>query len=213
MLDSFKRNINYLRISVTDRCDERCLYCMPAENVEFMPKEHLLSFEEIERVVRVGTTLGIDRVRLTGGEPLVRRDMIELVHALGRKLAIFAARSQDEGSGPTLIVVKSRIGYMSQAFGLYRDLTVDENLEFYAGDFAASLECYQAALESALGGMLLIDEAYALARGGENDFGLEAIDTLVKFMEDHRDDIAIVAAGYPAEMADLMAEQDVVLSF
>ena len=62
----------------------------------------------------------------------------------------------------------------------------------------------QAALDSALGGMLLIDEAYALARGGENDFGLEAIDTLVKFMEDHRDDIAIVAAGYPAEMADLI---------
>ncbi len=62
----------------------------------------------------------------------------------------------------------------------------------------------QAALESALGGMLLIDEAYALARGGENDFGLEAIDTLVKFMEDHRDDIAIVAAGYPAEMTDLI---------
>ena len=62
----------------------------------------------------------------------------------------------------------------------------------------------QAALESALGGMLLVDEAYALARGGENDFGLEAIDTLVKFMEDHRDDIAIVAAGYPIEMAALI---------
>ena len=59
-------------------------------------------------------------------------------------------------------------------------------------------------LESALGGMLLIDEAYALARGGENDFGREAIDTLVKFMEDHRDDLAIVAAGYPDEMADLI---------
>ncbi|MCU1502825.1 MAG: putative sporulation protein [Ilumatobacteraceae bacterium] len=57
------------------------------------------------------------------------------------------------------------------------------------------------ALEAALGGMLLIDEAYALARGGDNDFGREAIDTVVKFMEDHRDDIAIVAAGYPAEMA------------
>ncbi len=59
-------------------------------------------------------------------------------------------------------------------------------------------------LESALGGMLLIDEAYALARGGDNDFGREAIDTLVKFMEDHRDDLAIVAAGYPDEMADLI---------
>lgn len=59
-------------------------------------------------------------------------------------------------------------------------------------------------LEASLGGMLLIDEAYALARGGDNDFGLEAIDTLVKFMEDHRDDLAIVAAGYTAEMADFI---------
>jgi AAA+ superfamily predicted ATPase len=59
-------------------------------------------------------------------------------------------------------------------------------------------------LQAALGGMLLIDEAYALARGGENDFGREAIDTLVKFMEDHRDDLAIVAAGYTAEMADFI---------
>jgi SpoVK/Ycf46/Vps4 family AAA+-type ATPase len=59
-------------------------------------------------------------------------------------------------------------------------------------------------LEASLGGMLLIDEAYALARGGDNDFGREAIDTLVKFMEDHRDDLAIVAAGYTAEMADFI---------
>ncbi|HUF97421.1 MAG TPA: AAA family ATPase, partial [Ilumatobacter sp.] len=59
-------------------------------------------------------------------------------------------------------------------------------------------------LESALGGTLIIDEAYALARGGENDFGREAIDTLVKFMEDHRDDLAIVACGYPAEMTELI---------
>jgi hypothetical protein len=62
----------------------------------------------------------------------------------------------------------------------------------------------RAVLDSALGGMLLIDEAYALARGGENDFGLEAVDTLVKFMEDHRDDLAIVAAGYPDEMQALL---------
>ena len=59
-------------------------------------------------------------------------------------------------------------------------------------------------LESAVGGTLLIDEAYALARGGENDFGLEAVDTIVKFMEDHRDDLSIVAAGYPAEMQELI---------
>jgi hypothetical protein len=71
----------------------------------------------------------------------------------------------------------------------------------YVGQTAART---RAILESALGGTLIIDEAYALARGGENDFGREAIDTLVKFMEDHRDDLAIVACGYPAEMAELI---------
>ena len=69
----------------------------------------------------------------------------------------------------------------------------------YVGQTAART---RAVMESALGGTLLIDEAYALARGGEQDFGREAIDTLVKFMEDHRDDLAVIAAGYPDEMAD-----------
>ena len=71
----------------------------------------------------------------------------------------------------------------------------------YVGQTAAKT---RAVLESGLGGTVLIDEAYALARGGENDFGREAIDTLVKFMEDHRDDVAIVAAGYPTEMQQLI---------
>ncbi len=71
----------------------------------------------------------------------------------------------------------------------------------YVGQTAAKT---RAILESALGGTLIIDEAYALARGGDNDFGREAIDTLVKFMEDHRDDLAIVACGYPAEMTELI---------
>lgn len=82
LIDSFGRLHNNLRISVTDRCNIRCFYCMPADNVEFMPRAELLTFEEIERVVRVGTTLGIDRVRLTGGEPLVRRDLHKLVSHL-----------------------------------------------------------------------------------------------------------------------------------
>lgn len=83
LVDSFGRHHNNLRISVTDRCNIRCFYCMPADNVEFMPKEELLTFEEIERIVRIGTTLGIDRIRLTGGEPLVRRDL----HVLVKKLS------------------------------------------------------------------------------------------------------------------------------
>ena len=82
LIDRFGRLHNNLRISVTDRCNIRCFYCMPADNVEFMPKAHLLTFEEIERIVRVGTCLGIDRIRLTGGEPLVRRDLHVLVQRL-----------------------------------------------------------------------------------------------------------------------------------
>lgn len=82
LIDRFGRVHNNLRISVTDRCNIRCFYCMPADDVEFMPRKHLLSFEEITRLVQVGTSLGIDRIRLTGGEPLVRRDLHQLVRML-----------------------------------------------------------------------------------------------------------------------------------
>src|SRR5581483_1380451 len=79
--DTFGRVHNNLRISVTDRCNLRCTYCMP-EDVVFMPRDELLSFEEITRFVRVAATLGIDKVRLTGGEPLMRRDLPKLVEML-----------------------------------------------------------------------------------------------------------------------------------
>ena len=81
LLDSYGRPHNNLRISVTDRCNIRCVYCMP-EDVQFQPRSALLTFEEIERVARVAVTLGIDKVRLTGGEPLVRRDLPTLVEKL-----------------------------------------------------------------------------------------------------------------------------------
>ncbi|MGE0376963.1 MAG: GTP 3',8-cyclase MoaA [Planctomycetaceae bacterium] len=82
LIDSFGRTHNNLRISVTDRCNIRCFYCMPAENVQFMPRKDLLSFEEIERFVRIVVPLGVDKLRLTGGEPLVRRDLPVLVEKL-----------------------------------------------------------------------------------------------------------------------------------
>ena len=81
LVDSFGRVHNNLRISVTDRCNIRCTYCMP-ESVRFLPRKDLLTFEEIERFVRVAAGLGIDKVRLTGGEPLVRRDLPKLVEML-----------------------------------------------------------------------------------------------------------------------------------
>jgi cyclic pyranopterin phosphate synthase len=81
LLDSFGRTHNNLRVSVTDRCNLRCTYCMP-EDVVFLDKGELLTFEEITHFVRVATALGIDKVRLTGGEPLLRRGLPELVRQL-----------------------------------------------------------------------------------------------------------------------------------
>ncbi len=82
LTDPLGRVHTNLRISVTDRCNIRCFYCMPAENVTFRPREDLLSFEEIEQFVRVAATLGINKVRLTGGEPLVRSELSKLVSRL-----------------------------------------------------------------------------------------------------------------------------------
>ncbi|MHB1422401.1 MAG: GTP 3',8-cyclase MoaA [Gemmataceae bacterium] len=81
LIDSFGRSHNNLRISVTDRCNLRCTYCMP-EEVVFMDRAELLTFEEITHFVRIAAPLGIDKVRLTGGEPLLRRDLPRLVHML-----------------------------------------------------------------------------------------------------------------------------------
>ena len=80
--DSFQRPINYLRISVTDRCNLRCIYCMPAEGVSLMSHNDILSYEEIYKVAKVAADMGINKVRLTGGEPLVRTGLPELVRLL-----------------------------------------------------------------------------------------------------------------------------------
>ena len=85
LVDQFQRRITYLRLSVTDRCDLRCAYCMP-ERQQFLPKAEVLSLEELHRMALGFIARGVTKIRLTGGEPLVRRDMIELVRALGRKL-------------------------------------------------------------------------------------------------------------------------------
>ncbi len=79
MLDQYNRHINYLRISVTDRCNLRCHYCMPEKDPCMLRHEDILTFEEIQQVVAVAVPLGINKIRLTGGEPLVRRDIVDLV--------------------------------------------------------------------------------------------------------------------------------------
>ena len=84
LTDQFDRKINYLRVSVTDRCDLRCVYCMK-EKMTFLPRKEILSFEEIERLCDNFIDLGINKIRLTGGEPLVRKDIIKLIKNLNIK--------------------------------------------------------------------------------------------------------------------------------
>jgi cyclic pyranopterin phosphate synthase len=82
MIDQFGRRIEYLRVSVTDKCNLRCVYCMPLHGMPWMHHAELLTYEEIERVVRIMAGMGLRRVRITGGEPLVRRDLPELVRMI-----------------------------------------------------------------------------------------------------------------------------------
>ena len=85
LVDRFGRQISYLRLSVTDRCDFRCFYCM-SEHMQFLPKDELLTLEELDRLATAFTTRGVRRLRLTGGEPLVRRGIMTLIRSLSRHL-------------------------------------------------------------------------------------------------------------------------------
>lgn len=82
LVDSYGRRIKSMRISITDKCNFRCTYCMPAEGLPWLKKAEILSYEEIERITRVAVSMGIEQIRLTGGEPLVRRDVPDLVRQL-----------------------------------------------------------------------------------------------------------------------------------
>src|ERR1043165_7007675 len=85
LVDPFQRAITYLRVSVTDRCDFRCVYCM-SENMAFLPKQDLLTLEELDRLCGAFIARGVRKLRLTGGEPLVRRGIMNLVQSLSRRL-------------------------------------------------------------------------------------------------------------------------------
>ncbi len=82
--DNHGRPISYLRLAVTDRCNLRCFYCMPEEGIKYVPKPHLLTWEEMERTIRVLVSMGIDKVRLTGGEPFVRRGIMEFLEEINQ---------------------------------------------------------------------------------------------------------------------------------
>lgn len=84
LYDNHGRLINYLRLAVTDRCNLRCFYCMPEEGIEYVDKEDLMTYEEMERLIRLLAEMGIDKVRITGGEPFVRKDMMPFLERISR---------------------------------------------------------------------------------------------------------------------------------
>jgi len=84
MFDRFNRKINYLRISVTDRCNLRCVYCMPEEGVQLLSHQDILSFDEIVEIAKAAVRKGVDKIRITGGEPLVRKGIVDLVEMIGK---------------------------------------------------------------------------------------------------------------------------------
>jgi cyclic pyranopterin phosphate synthase len=115
MIDPFGRSITYLRVSVTDRCDLRCVYCM-AEDMTFLPKADLLSLEELDRLCGAFIELGVRKIRLTGGEPLVRRDVMTLFRSLGARLG----RGLDELTVTTNGTQLARYAEVLRAAGVRR---------------------------------------------------------------------------------------------
>lgn len=115
MKDRYNRNIDYLRVSVIDRCNLRCIYCMPEEGIKnLLPHYEILTYEEILRIIRVAVTLGIFRIRITGGEPLIRKDIVSFIEKLSRIEGI-----KDIGMTTNGVLLKKFAGALYQA-GLKR---------------------------------------------------------------------------------------------
>jgi len=186
LIDAYGRLHTDLRISVTDRCNLRCVYCMPEVGMTFMGRDELLSFEEIARVARVARDLGVTSVRLTGGEPLVRRSLVELV-------AMIADVGFDDIAMTTNAILLAPLAASLQAAGLTRvNISCDSlRAERFAsirrrGDLATVLDAMDAA-EAA--GLTPLKVNVVLLRGRNDDEILDFADfarrtgRLVRFIE------------------------------
>jgi cyclic pyranopterin phosphate synthase len=109
LFDNHGRPINYLRLAVTDRCNLRCFYCMPEEGIKYLPKRELLTFEEIERLITLLASMGISKIRLTGGEPFVRNDLMSLIRKISEIEGITNIHLTTNGilTGPHIDELKS----------------------------------------------------------------------------------------------------------
>jgi cyclic pyranopterin phosphate synthase len=187
MIDPFGRHISYLRVSVTDRCDFRCVYCM-AEEMNFLPKSEVLTLEELDRVCSAFVRLGVRKLRLTGGEPLVRRNIMSLFRSLGRHIA---AGSLDELTLTTNGSQLARYAEELRACGVRRvNVSVDtlDPAKFTAitrrGDLPQVLDGLEAAARAGLAVKI-----NTVALRGVND---EEFDDLVAWCGERGFDLVII---------------------
>ena len=187
LVDGFGRTIDYVRLSVTDRCDLRCHYCM-AEEMEFLPRKDLLSFEEIDALADILIERGVKRIRLTGGEPLVRRGIVELAQRLGAKagldeLTMTSNATQLARFAPALALAGIRrinVSLDSRDPDRFRAITRRGDLAQVLGGIAAAK---QAGIAIKINMVALKgvndDEIEAMARWcGSEGFGLTLIETM-----------------------------------
>jgi cyclic pyranopterin phosphate synthase len=189
LADAYGRVHTYVRVSVTDRCNYRCVYCMPEEGMSWLPRKELLTYEEIARVVGVLARAGVTRVRLTGGEPTVRRDIVELVRAVASVPGIHDVALTTNGHTLASMAVPLREA------GLRRVNVSLDSLD--AGRFAdltrgGSLTRVLAGIEAARAAGLLPIKINMVVMAGKNDdevvdvarhFAAHAEDTVVRFIE------------------------------
>ncbi|HBT51589.1 MAG TPA: GTP 3',8-cyclase MoaA [Petrotoga sp.] len=187
MIDKYGRSIDYLRVSITDRCNLRCIYCMPPKGVTFKPHSSILRYEEIIKIVEVGTELGIKKVRITGGEPLVREGVVDLIKKLREIPALEDITMTTNG------VLLPKYAFALKRAGLSRvNISLDSlNADIYKtitrrDEFSQAIEGIKAALEAALGPVKI----NTVVMKGLNDTELESFvnltidrDLHVRFIE------------------------------
>jgi cyclic pyranopterin phosphate synthase len=187
-LDVHGRPLRNLRLSVTDRCNLRCSYCMPEQDYVWLPREDILHFEEIERLVDVFLDLGVDKVRLTGGEPLLRRDLPALVARL-------AARPFDSAQGRPVDSAQGRPGI--------RDLALTTN-GVLLPDYAAALKSAGLHRITVSLDTLQADRFKALTRYDELNRVLAGIDSAARFFPGFKIDAVVIRGVNDDELESLL---------
>ncbi len=202
MIDPFGRAVNYLRVSVTDRCDFRCSYCM-AEDMTFLPKAEILSLEELDRVCSAFVRQGVKKLRMTGGEPLVRRDIMKLFRSLSRHL------ESGDLEELTLTTNGSQLGRFAHELADIGVRRVNVSLDTLDPDKFAAITRW-GKLDKVMDGLAAAKDAglqvkiNAVALKGVND---DEVDRLVAWCGDEGFDLTFIEVMPMGEIGDLRIDQ------